>query len=128
VPESTVELTKNTPVPPPPTVLLYNLVIADAVGVEALLLNVKILLIVILPVPLAVKVKLLLLESDVIDVMLIKSLFKLIVAVSGSDTAVLILLPPAIFKVSPLCYTTADESSPTMLRSNEVTAANSVST
>jgi hypothetical protein len=53
---------------------LYILVIDPAVGVVALLVNVKILSTAILPVPLAFKVKLLLLAVDVIDVILFKSL------------------------------------------------------
>ena len=112
VPELIFELLKYRPVPPPPAVLLYNFVTADAVGVLAAPENVSVSFTTISPVPFAFNVKLPLDASDVIEVIFVRSESNVIVTVSASVAAVDKFVAPAICTEFPDVTATTAESSP----------------
>ena len=66
-PELIFVFLKNSPVPPPAAVLLYNFVTAVALGVLAAPENVRVSFITTSPVPFEIKVRLALDDADDID-------------------------------------------------------------
>ena len=119
-PELMFELMKYSPVPPPAAVLLYNFVIAVAVGVLAAAENVMMSFMTICPVPLAFSSKFPFDASLVIEVIFVRSLSVLTVIVSSSDPAVLIFCPPTYCKIWPEATEIAVESSPATFKVKEL--------